>query len=640
MIDFQYYPTPKALADLVWSKFQDRDFTRVLEPSAGMGHMIKAAPRNRYHNGERKIDVIEIDASKHSALRDLDGARVTVVGYDFLAFESGAAYSHIVGNPPFDSGAQHILHAWDILYDGEICMVLNAETVRNPYTVERRRLVSLIEEHGSVEYVQDAFQRSENEDVEREAQVTVAVVYLRKQADESSIEARMTASLLGSLKRDADGADGSKDHIDIGGGDVVLPNNFIENSVLAFDAAVIAMRESVLAEAKYNNFAARLGRTLAEMDGSGGMGRQAVKAEWVRDTMAKRYDEMKERAWSGILRSTQVHGKLSRKAQARVESEFAMISKLEFTVGNIHGFLLGLAESATDIQNQMFCDVFDLVTKYHSDNCVFYKGWKSNDRHRSCGMRMRTTRFILPGWSMGSYRSSFSYEGLNMLADFDRVFALLDGKTAPEVPLTSLFKDGHLRELCNGARLSGSYFDVRYYPGVGTIHFFATRKDLVDRLNRVVGKMRQWLPPDTEKASTGFWEQFDKAEKFDSEIRKEFAAAASDFNAGRRYGCLSIGDIFSYGEGHEYRDESMKVLDKATTAVLERHGIDVANLLTAEAVKPALLQIAAPTPDTEADHEVCSVAVISDGDPNADAQQSAVCTQADQVQQDLLFAAA
>ena len=442
MIDFQYYPTPKALADLVWSKFQDRDFTRVLEPSAGMGHMIKAAPRNRYHNGERKIDVIEIDASKHSALRDLDGARVTVVGYDFLAFESGAAYSHIVGNPPFDSGAQHILHAWDILYDGEICMVLNAETVRNPYTVERRRLVSLIEEHGSVEYVHDAFQRSENEDVEREAQVTVAVVYLRKQADESSIEARMTASLLGSLKRDADGADGSKDHIDIGGGDVVLPNNFIENSVLAFDAAVIAMRESVLAEAKYNNFAARLGRTLAEMDGSGGMGRQAVKAEWVRDTMAERYDEMKERAWSGILRSTQVHGKLSRKAQARVESEFAMISKLEFTVGNIHGFLLGLAESATDIQNQMFCDVFDLVTKYHSDNCVFYKGFKSNDRHRTCGMRMRTTRFILPGWSMGSYRSNFSYDGLNMLADFDRVFALLDGKTAPEVPLTSLFKDG------------------------------------------------------------------------------------------------------------------------------------------------------------------------------------------------------
>src|SRR5674476_2159 len=141
----------------------------------------------------------------------------------------------------------------------------------------------------------------------------------------------------------------------------------------------------------------------------------------------------------------------------------------------------------------MACDVFDMITKFHTDNTVFYKGWKSNDKYRTCGMQDKTTRFILPRHSTDGWQSNLSWESEQMLRDFDKVFAMLDCKSSPEVGLYDLFR-GSFNELRCSKRLSSSYFDVRYYPGAGTIHFFPRRKKLVGRLNLLVGRYRQWLP--------------------------------------------------------------------------------------------------------------------------------------------------
>ncbi len=195
--------------------------------------------------------------------------------------------------------------------------------------------------------------------------------------------------------------------------------------------------------------------------------------------------------------------------QKQAESQFESIKTLEFNESNGYGFLLGLVQSQPEMQMDMACDVFDQITKYHSDNTVYYRGWKSNDKHRTMGMRIKMTRFVLPGHKM--WCKSIEYDSLRMLADFDKVFALVEGKSAPEVSLVSVF-DGKqdptsFSRLCCGERLSSTYFDVRYYPGVGTIHFFPKKKDAVDRLNRIVGRRRGWLPPPTEPVSDAFWLQ-------------------------------------------------------------------------------------------------------------------------------------
>jgi hypothetical protein len=94
-------------------------------------------------------------------------------------------------------------------------------------------------------------------------------------------------------------------------------------------------------------------------------------------------------------------------------------------------------ESQGKIQIDMACDVFDLITKYHTDNTVFYKGWKSNDKHRTCGMQVKTTRFILPGHQTESWQSNVSWGSEQLLLDFDKVFAMLDGKLAPVAGLVA-----------------------------------------------------------------------------------------------------------------------------------------------------------------------------------------------------------
>jgi hypothetical protein len=75
--------------------------------------------------------------------------------------------------------------------------------------------------------------------------------------------------------------------------------------------------------------------------------------------------------------------------------------------------------------------------------------------------------------------------------------------------------------LASGVRLACDYFEVRWYPGRGTIHFFPKRKDLIDRLNRLVGRARQWLPQREDMVSKDFWFAYERAEKFDLAIQRE-----------------------------------------------------------------------------------------------------------------------
>jgi len=294
----------------------------------------------------------------------------------------------------------------------------------------------------------------------------------------------------------------------------------------------------------------------------------------VKRTLFKRYHDLKNRAWVSILRSTQVTSRLSSAAQKRLEADFETVKSLEFTVPNIYGFLQGIIDQQGDIQLAMICDVFDLITRYYSDNTVYFMGWKSNDQHRTLGMRIKTTRFILPGHGSSSYQNGLNWESQRLLADFDEVFALLDGKIEAEVGLEAVFQH-HFHRLRNGERVSGSYFDVRYYPGIGTIHFFPNSKTLIDRMNRLVGRHRRWLPPADAQAGKGFWKQFDQAEKFDKAFHAEVNKQCK--RDGRQYRFNPFWAIKHGGESE--REQGNTLLTGAMHAVLAQHGIDPDALL-------------------------------------------------------------
>lgn len=83
------------------------------------------------------------------------------------------------------------------------------------------------------------------------------------------------------------------------------------------------------------------------------------------------------------------------------------------------------------------------------------------------------TRFILPiraGFSAGSV----CYEEERILRDYDLAFATLDGKTPDQVfGVLDAFKDPMYKsDICQSKRIKTAYFDIRYYPRSGTLHFF------------------------------------------------------------------------------------------------------------------------------------------------------------------------
>jgi predicted RNA methylase len=567
--EWQFYPTPEGLADRAWGMFNDKHVERLLDACAGTGALAEAYLRHvhrsrHYHRDDLCVDAVEIDARHHPLLREKG---IKVVGLDFAEFESGAIYSHVILNPPFAQGAKHALKAYDMLWEGEVVAILNAETIRNPFSAERRRLCSLIESTGRVEFVEDAFK---GEGVEREAAVEIALVHLVKEAESNDDWIGPVIDSLGVDKTDLGESDVFRVPTEL-----TLPNGFVQNQCIAFRQAVKAMREQVRAAAVATHFANRIGQTMAEASGKVNTDAEKAKmlasANGVRASLREKYLELKDRAWTSVLRSTETLNRLSMKVQKQAESQFKDIAALEFNEVNVHGFLLGLVESQPEMQIDMACDVFDQITKYWSDNTTFYRGWLSNDRHRTNGMRIRTTRFILPGHSTSSYQSSLGWESNQLLADFDKVFAMLDGKQRPDFGLVQLFST-KLGELRNGKRLASDYFEVRYYAMAGTIHFFARDKKLVDRLNKIVGRRRAWLPP-AQDESEAFWKAYDKSEKLDGEVREEVKKLRREKGGGvysSRYADTMREAMYDRHEGNSW---AKSLLAEAIGNVLQRHGL-------------------------------------------------------------------
>ena len=167
----QYYPTPPALARQLVGKLKNCEYgAMTLEPSAGTGELVREYCRV-FDCESRAIHCIEINEERAAMLRD---RYYTVVWDDFMTFEPLMPYSKIIMNPPFHSGAKHLLKALQILADGgEIACILNAETIKNPFSRERRDLIRQLEsmEEYATEFVKSAFDSTE---------VEVALVYGRK----------------------------------------------------------------------------------------------------------------------------------------------------------------------------------------------------------------------------------------------------------------------------------------------------------------------------------------------------------------------------------------------------------------------------------------------------------------------------
>lgn len=543
-MDYQYFPTGEQTAALMWAKFK-RPIGHVCDPSAGKGNLIRYAQEGfaglseeeipwvaeldndefkqgnyrirfrdqaRYKFSKmRDMSAVEIDTQHHASLKDL-GAKL--VGYDFLQVQSLATVDQIIMNPPFAEGAKHVLHAWDAVYDAEIVAIVNAETVRNPYSQERKRLVELIEKHGSVEFLRDQF----NGDVERKTDVEIALIYLEKIP---AMGLNMDF-ILGGMRADQEGPELNPEQ----SAALALPGNFVQDTCTRFDMAVKAARAACEAQAIANHLSSQLGITLDEMQakGVGNDSRESLGSirENANKAFKESYENLKKQAWAQIIRSTLLTDKLSNQARRKVESSASSIYEMEFSPYNVHGFLTGVLESMGDIYRDMICDLFDTIIERSSDNVVFFKSWKSNQKHR-IGVRIRKTRFIIPNFRT-YFGGGLDYESEQFLADIDKVFGYLHGETEKYDGLVEGFRR---REKGSSDRIKTRYFDFRYYSGTGTIHFYPASQEVVEKINQFVGKLRNWIPADMNEANADFKKQYEQGEALSKEYLEAYRKSAT-----------------------------------------------------------------------------------------------------------------
>lgn len=609
-MDFQFYPTPQHLAHKAWSLFK-QPVQLLLEPHGGKGDLAHAyrigfpevdtdseLSRLRHRFGwetgkvvrDLKWHTCEINPDMHPILKER-GA--TIVGYDFLQMQSAARFSHILANPPFADGDKHLLHAWKIAHAAEIVFILNAETIRNPFSATRQKVVELIEKHGHVQFLADQFIGS---DVERQTSVEIALVYLKKEPE----------ALL-NLDKALEGLKPATSGMNTYGAPelnaLALPMDFIDRVVEDYEIACKASVEFAHAQALLSVAENRLGLTFEEMVTKGltanDRPKQTNPADVVRNVINQQFDSLRERAWAQILRSTKLLDSLSVAARKEVESQFQTIQLLEFNKVNVHGFFAGVLDNLGNLNDKMILTLFDSILERDTDNAAFYQSWKSNQKHKALGMRIKRTRFILP-LARGDYSTSryASHGVLSALADIDKVFRLLDGKhTIVQPDKNGLVIDNGLRAcfnddrkfsaLVNGERLDTEYLSVRYYPGKGTIHFFPRNMDVIERFNRYVGRIRQWLPPDMEKADKGFVEQYEKAEKLTPAYCEAFNKNRSSY-----YYSSPVYSLLKNLKGVEESNQDVLKLIDAVQTVQHQHGIVIGDQLEQTKVSEEQLQLA------------------------------------------------
>lgn len=476
MFGHQLYPTPLPLANrLVAPYLANRGkYTCILEPSAGKGDLADYLKRV-FGDYKCSVHAIEIDPNLRSVLA---GKGHTVIDSDFLKFDGDyGQYNLIVMNPPFDGGAKHLLHAWEIMRAGDIACVLNAETVRNPHTAERKLLRDIIAEHGSVEEVGQPFAAAE-----RKATVDCVVVRLTKIAPAGF------------------GFDGAYEHdqrvedVDFSP-NALAGKEMIASVVAQYDAARAAMVEKYAQQARLEYYLKGI-----KLPYAGRNDDSVLASASLNDALLK----LKAGFWDYIFKRTKIGEVTTSKFQKDFQKFRDQTVTLAFSTHNIGEVIALFVLNRKSIMQNCIVQTFDKATAYHADNKVHVEGWKTNRAYKV------TKKVIMPS---GVKFESKSYEGhrwsswgidyhnYDFFDDLDKCLCFVTGKQFKNVAqLTRAIRDridGLNRGHCDYQDVfTSEFFRVRFFKK-GTVHLEFTDDFAWAAFNQAAAEGKNWIGKDT-----------------------------------------------------------------------------------------------------------------------------------------------
>lgn len=484
-----FYPTPSKLAGKMLSCVNWEGVYTILEPSAGKGDLADAVDRHiraRRHKissrvyidaDEPYMDCIEQDADLSALLR---GKGLHVVHDDFLTFRTVKQYDLCIMNPPFENGDQHLLKALSLMErGGQIVCLLNAETIRNPYTNRRKLLAQKLSQYNArIEFISDAFRHAQ-----RKSDVEIALVYV-------NIPHKIYASdILEGLHRASE-------------------NN--ENS--AADPAALASADWMKNLIEGYNFEAKLGEKIIHEF-------QALKPYF--DTGDK-YDKpllsltvgcdkrgngtasqinaylsgLRGKYWGMLLQRPELTAKMTSAMQQDYQQKIRSLSAYDFSRYNIQAVIREIAHQLTRGVEESILELFETFSAKHSwypesaNNIHYYNGWATNKAHK-VGMKV-----IIPSNGChASYGGGLDTWRVNdLISDLERAMNYLDrGETSFHTPVDLAVRTAN--ENCTN-KADFTYFTCVFYKkGTCHIKFKPEAARIIDRLNIFAGQKKNWLPP-------------------------------------------------------------------------------------------------------------------------------------------------
>lgn len=512
MFNADFYPTPDELLRDLFALSSNSDFYgkyerftlkgRVLEPSAGKGNIIEYICKR---SKSIKVDAIESDVQLANLLM---GAGHTVVWSDFLTYETYREYNAIVMNPPFSADDKHLLHAIrlaskQITKDCEIYAIINAETIRNPYSTTRKELARLLDAYDArIEFVSDAFSTAE-----RKTDVEVALIYLKVTRDDDSEDLyRRTVDAV----RNSDNTSTATSDLSTALSTFVKHNEVrerlddITRLVYEYEQAVKLIRDAYEAHIRKIRF--------LEYVSNVNDGKLYTPRDGAEDDYENELQRLRMKYWTFILRTDEFMKKLTTEARDKLSRQIEATADLEINVTNVYMLLQAIMANSSDMLVSSVVSMFEKVTSFsrrdYSDNIHYYNGWYTNDAYKIGKKIIYPFYTEFSAWDMGSRDKSFNsvdYRIKGFILDLLKAFE-------PFRPVDYDFKMNALGDFENDV-LRFKMFKK------GTVHVWFKDLETLNKINFVCGRHFNWLPTEDDLQNDA------KAREY---VAKEFGDIVTD----------------------------------------------------------------------------------------------------------------
>ena len=537
-----FYPTPKSLLKIMFDKFVEHCKTNkgltweyqrfdVLEPSAGKGDILEYFKENIADCYCPSPDAVEIDENLRLILKGKED--FNLIWDNFLTFQTEKHYDLIVMNPPFSNGARHLLHAINLAEanGGEtiIMCLLNAETLTNPYSNERKELSKKLSQlHAEVQIIEESFTEAE-----RPTDVKVGFVFI-------DVPKSFHVSLFLDKLEKAEELHNTV----LPPTEIVTAENYIAQMIAFYKREV---ELSVAFVHEYFSIAPFLKNSLPDDFDASPEYYQELKNETgniekydyknepiIKLTVGKseldKYGDINKvltairfKYWNRLFHNEEFVKLLTCDMRRELANTVGKMKMFDFNEHNIKIVQEQFIKNLLNNLEETILNLFDELTCKHtyfdgSDNIHYYNGWKSNKAHKLNKKVVIPMYGVFKEWKF-STDYFHCYELENKIKDIEKVFNYLsDGTTIGQSVETVVYWANAQRKNRN---LHFKYFDASIYKK-GTCHLKFTDEAVVDALNIYVGKHKNWLPPSYGKVAY-------------DDLTKEEKAVIDDFQGKEEY---------------------------------------------------------------------------------------------------------